>query len=335
MDKYITMAYGSGGKKTSELINNLLIPAFSNDELSKLGDGAYIPVSSSKMVFSTDSFVIKPLFFPGGDIGKLSVCGTVNDISVCGGTPLYMSLSFIIEEGFLFEKLSTIVQSIKRTSEECGVKIVTGDTKVVERGYCDGIYINTAGLGVVDENIKLGVDRIKPGDKVIISGSIGDHGLAIMAVRENLFRSDILKSDCAPLNSLTADILSFGDNIKIMRDPTRGGLATTLKEFIEKSSYGIKIYSDLLPVKVEVKSACEILGIDPLYAANEGKIVLIVSPGIADEVVMKIRKNPYGRDAAVIGEVIPEAHGKLLLDTGYGSTRIMDKLSGSQLPRIC
>lgn len=329
------MAHGSGGKKTSELIDSILVSALSNSELNKLNDGAYLLLPGKKIAFSTDSFVIKPIFFPGGDIGKLSVCGTVNDISVCGAKPLYLSLSFILEEGFPIDSLIRIVQSIKNTSESCGVKIVTGDTKVVEKGHCDGIYINTSGVGVVDENIELDTNRILPGDKVIISGTVGDHGLAIMAAREGLFESDVLKSDCTPLNSLAQSILSFGKGIKIMRDPTRGGLATTLKEFIEKSRYGIKIYDELIPVRDDVRGACDILGIDPLYAANEGKIVVIASPEIADKVVENMRKHPAGGNASVIGEVIEEAPSKLLLDTGFGSVRIIDKLSGNQLPRIC
>lgn len=335
MDKYITMAHGSGGRKTSELIDSILISALSNSELNKLNDGAYISLPGKKIAFSTDSFVIKPIFFPGGDIGKLSVCGTVNDISVCGAKPLYLSLSFILEEGFPTDSLIRIVQSIKNTSESCGVSIVTGDTKVVEKGHCDGIYINTSGIGIVDENIELDTSRIIPGDKVIISGTVGDHGLAVMAAREGLFESDVLKSDCSPLNSLVESILTLGRGIKIMRDPTRGGLATTLKEFVEKSSFGIKIYDDLIPVRDEVRGACDILGIDPLYAANEGKVVVISSPDIADQIVENMRRNPIGSFASIIGEVIGGAPSKLLLDTGFGSVRVIDKLSGNQLPRIC
>lgn len=329
------MAYGSGGKKTSELIEDILIPAFSSSELNKLNDGAYLDTSGKRLAFSTDSFVIKPLFFPGGDIGKLSVCGTVNDISVCGGIPKYISLSFIIEEGFLTEDLKRIVNSIKRTADMCNVKIVTGDTKVVEKNHCDGIYINTSGIGIVDEEADLGVHRISPGDKVIVSGTVGDHGMAIMAAREKLFESDTLKSDCAALNNLTGIALRYKRGIKIMRDPTRGGLATTLKEFIEKSSLGIKIYNDLIPIKKEVIGACEILGIDPLYAANEGKLVLIVSSDIAEDVLAALKGDSLGKESAIIGEVISDARGKLLLDTGLGSVRVIDKLSGNQLPRIC
>ena len=335
MDDYISLAYGSGGKKTSELINSIIVPAFSNDQLNKLNDGAYLDFDGGRLVFSTDSFVVKPLFFPGGDIGKLSVCGTVNDISVCGGTPKYLSLSFIIEEGFETDSLKRIVNSIKSTAQTCNVKIVTGDTKVVEKGYCDGIYINTSGIGIMKKDINLGTHRIESGDKIIVSGTVGDHGLAIMAARENIFESGNLFSDCACVNNLTRLALEFGNDIKIMRDPTRGGLATTLKEFVENSEYGIKIYDELIPIKNEVRGACDILGIDPLYAANEGKIIIISSPSSANGVVNILRSNILGKDAKIIGEVIQGGNGKLLLDTGFGSVRVIDKLSGAQLPRIC
>lgn len=335
LDRYISMSYGSGGKKTSELINSILLPALSNEELNKLNDGAYIDAGCQRLVFSTDSFVIKPLFFPGGDIGKLSVCGTVNDISVCGGIPMYLSLSFIIEEGFGIEELNRIVNSIKETAAVCGVRIVTGDTKVVEKGHCDGIYINTSGIGRVDKDIVLGSHRIEDGDRIIVSGTMGDHGLSIMAAREKLFDSDILKSDCAPLNNLTQAVMEFKEGIKIMRDPTRGGLATTLKEFIEGSSYDIKIYDDLVPVKKEVRAASDMLGIDPLYAANEGKVVIIADSNVAEDVVRRLKQFELGKDSAIIGEVLKDGAGRLLLDTGFGSTRIIDKLSGDQLPRIC
>lgn len=335
MDDYITIAYGSGGKKTSELIESILVPTFSNGELDKLNDGANIGIPSDRIVFSTDSFVVDPIFFPGGDIGKLSVCGTVNDISVCGGTPLYLSLAFIIEEGFLTADFKRIVESIGETAENCGVKIVTGDTKVVEKGHCDGIYINTAGIGSVGDDTELGTGRIRPGDKVIVSGDIGDHGLAVMAAREKLFESDTLKSDCAPVVNLTKLAMEFGNSVRVMRDPTRGGLATTLKEFIEKSRFGIKIYDELIPVGREVRSGCEMLGIDPLYSANEGKLVVICSPEHSSDIVERFRSDELGRKAAVIGEVIAESPGKLLLDTGLGSVRVIDKLSGGQLPRIC
>lgn len=335
MDKYITMAYGSGGKKTSELISGLFLPLFSNDKLNKLGDGAYIDSNSKQLVFSTDSFVIKPLFFPGGDIGKLSVCGTVNDISVSGGVPRFLSLSFIIEEGFLTENVQRITESIKKTCEDCGVKIVTGDTKVVEKGHCDGIYINTSGIGYMERDIELGAHKIKPGDKVIVSGTMGDHGLAIMAARSSLFESDRLVSDCAPVNKLTGAVLEYGSSIRVMRDPTRGGLATTLKEFIEGTPLGIKIYDELIPIKKEVRAACDILGIDPLYAANEGKIIVIAEDSAAESIVRTLNNYEIGRDAAIIGEVLDNAGGRLLLDTGLGSIRVIDKLSGDQLPRIC
>lgn len=334
MESVITMAYGSGGKKTSELIEGILLPAFSNDELDRLSDGAYLNFNG-RVVFSTDSFVVKPIFFPGGDIGKLSVCGTVNDISVCGGEPKALSLSFIIEEGFAVSDLKKIVESIKLTAEISRVKIVTGDTKVVEKGNGDGIYINTSGIGVVDDTLEYGIHRIEAGDKVVVSGTLGDHGLAVLAARENLFLSSSLKSDCAPLNGLIKSVNKYKDSIKIMRDPTRGGIATTLKEFVEGNAFSIKIYDELIPIKDEVRGVCEMLGIDPLYSANEGKVVFIVKSSDAEDLVKALKENPLGRDAAVIGEVIFNMPGRLFLDTGFGSTRVLDKLAGDQLPRIC
>jgi hydrogenase expression/formation protein HypE len=335
MEEIITMAHGSGGRKTSELIENLLLPVLSNEELNRLNDGALLNAEGSKIVFSSDSFVIKPLFFPGGNIGKLAVCGTVNDISVCGGVPKYLSLSLIIEEGFRMQDLKTIIESLKAVADSCGVQIVTGDTKVVEKGNCDGLYINTSGIGFIDRNIKLGAEMIKPGDKVIVSGTMGDHGLAVLCAREKLFAESPLKSDCAPLAGLINMLHEYIEGIRVMRDPTRGGLATTLKEFVESSGYSIKIFSDLIPVRDEVRGACEILGIDPLYAANEGKMVLIAAPEFAESIVYVLKSHPLGKNAAIIGEVTCEMKGRLLLDTGFGSTRIIDKLYGDQLPRIC
>lgn len=335
MDKYITLAHGSGGKKTSELIESIFLPAFSNDNLNDLGDGALLSINGNNLIFSTDSFVIKPIFYPGGDIGKLSVCGTVNDIAVSGGIPLYLSLSFIIEEGFAIDDLKKIIESIKQTSQKCNVKIVTGDTKVVEKGQCDGIYINTAGIGILKEGIALSKNRIKKGDKVIISGTVGDHGIAVLSAREGLFQSDTLISDCNPIQDITNEVLKEGLDIRIMRDPTRGGVATTLNEFIEKSPLGINLYDKLIPIRKDVSVACDMLGIDPLYSANEGKVLIVCSEKISKKLIDNIKKLPFGENAAIIGEVIDYAPSKVLLDTGYGTHRILDKLSGVQLPRIC
>lgn len=333
MDEYITLAYGSGGKKTSQLIDEIIVPAFNNSELSKLNDGAILN-GSEKLAFSTDSFVISPLFFPGGDIGKLSVCGTVNDVCMCGGEPKYLSLSFIIEEGFLRDDLVKIVDSIKKTANECGVIIATGDTKVVEKGKGDGIYINTAGIGFLKHE-GLSREKIKIGDAVIVSGTMGDHGISIMAARNDLITGKGLVSDCQPLNKVSKEILKYGDDVRIMRDPTRGGLATTLNEFVEGMDFSILIDEDTVPLKESVVNACEILGLDPLYSANEGKVVFIVSKDKAEDVLSDIRKLPEGKDAAIIGKVTDEYKGKVVLKTPLGGSRILSKLTGMQLPRIC
>lgn len=333
MDDIITLSYGSGGKKTSELIEELLLPAFNNEELSSLNDGAVVK-GMDKIVLSTDSFVVSPYFFPGGDIGKLSVCGTVNDISMCGGIPKYLTLSFIIEEGFKTVDLIKIVDSIKNTASRCGVKIVTGDTKVVEKGKGDGIYINTAGVGFLEYD-GLGRDKIKDGDAVIVTGTMGDHGVAVMAEREKLVTGVNIYSDCAPLNNLASSIFKFKDKIRIMRDPTRGGLATTLNEFVEDTQLSIEIDEKSVPVKESVMNYCEILGLDPLYAANEGKIVLIVDGDIKEEVIEVIKEHSEGKDAAVIGMVTSNYKGKVVMKTEVGGTRILSKLTGAQLPRIC
>lgn len=333
IDDIITLAYGSGGKKTSELIDKILVPAFNNPELSKLGDGAILP-SEGKIVFSTDSFVINPYFFPGGDIGKLSVCGTVNDLCMCGGEPKYLSLGFIIEEGFMIEHLEKIVESIKVTAKECGVKVVTGDTKVVERGKGDGIYINTSGIGFLKYD---GLDEhnITEGDCVIVSGTMGDHGISIMATRNNLIIGDELVSDCTPLHKLSKELIKFKENIRIMRDPTRGGLATTLNEFIEKNNLCIELEEDRIPIRDSVANACEILGLDPLYSANEGKIVAIVSAEKAEEIIKALKEYPEGKEAAIIGKITSKYPGKVVIKTYLGGTRILSKLTGAQLPRIC
>lgn len=333
MDEYITLAYGSGGKKTSQLIDEIIVPAFNNSELSKLNDGAILN-GSEKLAFSTDSFVISPLFFPGGDIGKLSVCGTVNDVCMCGGEPKYLSLSFIIEEGFLRDDFIKIVDSIKKTAKECGVIIATGDTKVVEKGKGDGIYINTAGIGFIKHE-GLSREKIKIGDAVIVSGTMGDHGISVMAARNDLITGNGLVSDCQPLNKISKEILKYGDDVRIMRDPTRGGLATTLNEFVEGMDFSILIDEDTVPLKESVVNACEILGLDPLYSANEGKVVFIVSKDKAEDVLSDIRKLPEGKDAAIIGKVTDEYKGKVVLKTPLGGSRILSKLTGMQLPRIC
>lgn len=333
MDDIITLSYGSGGKKTSELIKNIFLPSFKNDELSKLADGAVLD-GFNKIVFSTDSFVVNPCFFPGGDIGKLSVCGTVNDICMCGGEPKYLSLSLIIEEGFKTEHLQKIVESIKVMAEDCGIEIVTGDTKVVEKGKGDGIYINTSGIGFLKYQF-LGRHNIRDNDAVIVTGDIGNHGAAVMAARNELFFGTSLLSDCMPLNKLSEEILKFGNDVRIMRDPTRGGIATTLNEFVEGTDFGIELYEQKIPVSKEVNRVCEILGIDPLYCANEGKIVAVVSSHVSNEIIGRIRKIKGGENASIIGKVTSLFKGMVVLKTPIGGTRILTKLSGIQLPRIC
>lgn len=329
----ITLAYGSGGKKTSELIEEILVPAFNNPELQKLSDGAILN-SSEKIVFSTDSFVINPYFFPGGDIGKLSVCGTVNDLCMCGGEPKYLSLSFIIEEGFSIEHLIKIVESIKKTAEDCSVKIVTGDTKVVERGKGDGIYINTSGIGFLKYD-GLGEEKIAEGDLVIVTGTMGDHGISVMAARNQLILGDCIVSDCTPLIRLSKELLKYKSAIKIMRDPTRGGLATTLNEFVERNNLCIELDEGSIPIKRSVSNACEIIGLDPMYSANEGKIVAVVAKERAAEIIEALREYKEGKDAAIIGRVTSKYPGKVVIKTYLGGTRILSKLTGAQLPRIC
>ena len=333
MDEIITLAYGSGGKKTSELIEGIILPAFNNPELSKLSDGAILN-TEGPIVFSTDSFVVNPYFFPGGDIGKLSVCGTVNDLCMCGGEPKYLSLSFIIEEGFPTEHLIKIVQSIRITANECGVQVVTGDTKVVEKGKGDGIYINTSGIGFLRYD-GLGEDKIQEGDAVIVTGTMGDHGIAVMAARNNLLPNNNIMSDCTPLNRLSFEMLKYEKAIRIMRDPTRGGLATTLNEFVENLKLSVELIEDSIPIKNSVRNACEILGLDPVYSANEGKIVAVVAFDQAEEIIKDLKKYPEGKDAAIIGRITSKYPGKVVIKTFIGGTRILSKLTGAQLPRIC
>jgi len=332
MEEIITLDYGSGGKKTSRLIEKMIVPALDNPALAALGDGAVIE-GAAKLAFSTDSFVVDPIFFPGGDIGKLSVCGTVNDIAMCGAEPKYLSCSFIIEEGMPISDLEKIVESIRSQCKKCGVTVVTGDTKVVEKGRGDKIYINTAGIGFVKYP---GLDprNIRAGDAVIVSGTVGDHGTAVMLARSGMMQGE-LKSDCAALNGLCERILAASENVRVLRDPTRGGLATTLNEFVENSELGIEIEEKLIPVKPSVQAACDMLGLDPMYCANEGKLICIVPMEDADKVLEAMHSTEEGRDAAIIGTVTDAYPGKLVMETVYGGRRVLQKLTGAQLPRIC
>ena len=343
-DDRITLDYGSGGLKTSELIESILLPAFDNAALSQLGDGAILG-GSDKLVFSTDSFVVSPWKFPGGDIGKLSVCGTVNDLCMAGGIPKYLSLSFILEEGFSFSDFKSIVSSIADEAKQAGVSIVTGDTKVVDSGKGDGIYINTAGIGF-QQAVLPGKSAIRPGDAVLVSGTIGCHGAAVMMARSGLLREDSpLVSDCQPLHKISAAALEaagmtsestdLSASIRILRDPTRGGVATTLNEFTEQMPFSIELDETALPVDPAVEAACDMLGLDPLYCACEGRMLAVCAPEAAEAVIDAIKKIPGGENAARIGTVTEDMPGKVLLKTPIGGRRILAKLTGMQLPRIC
>ena len=332
MEEIITLDYGSGGKKTSRLIENMIVPALDNPALGELGDGAILE-GVEKLVFSTDSFVVDPIFFPGGDIGKLSVCGTVNDIAMCGGEPKYLSCAFIIEEGLPMAELERIIASISAAATKAGVQVVTGDTKVVEKGRGDRIYINTAGIGFL-KYPGLSPKAIRDGDKVIVSGTVGDHGTAVMLSRSGMMQGDI-SSDCAPLNSLCEAILSLDASVRVLRDPTRGGVTTTLNEFVEGGQLGIELNEELIPVHPQVRAACDMLGLEPMYCANEGKLLAVVPPEEADRVLKAMRRCPEGADAAVIGKVTSRYPGKVVMQTALGGGRIMQKLTGAQLPRIC
>lgn len=330
MDDIITLDYGSGGKKTAALIDEIIIPELGNNALNALGDGAIL---DGQLAFSTDSFVVDPLFFPGGDIGKLCVCGTVNDLAMCGAEPKYLSLALIIEEGLPTESLRRIVASIKAAAEAAGVAVVTGDTKVVERGRGDGVYITTSGIGVV-RYPGLGPERMRPGDAVLISGTAGDHGAAVMLARDGLMEGEI-RSDCAALNGLVRAVLESGAEVRVLRDPTRGGVATTLCEFAESAALGIELDEAAIPVRRDVSAACALLGLDPLYCANEGKMLAVVAAEDAERALGAMQGVPEGKNAAIIGRVISERPGKVVLRTAMGGGRILQKLAGAQLPRIC
>lgn len=333
--KVILLAHGSGGKTTHQLIDSLFVSHFKNVILSDLTDAALLSVSGDKILFTTDSYVVDPIFFPGGDIGKLAVHGTVNDLAVCGGKPLYLSLSLILEEGFPLEQLNVITQSIAEAAGDANVMIVTGDTKVVEHGSADKIFINTAGIAQLHDGACLSIKNIRPGDAIVLSGTIGDHGIAIMLEREGLQFEAQVTSDSAPLHGMVADMMQEAAAIRFMRDPTRGGIATILNEICSQSNLGITIYEAKIPIKPQVASACEILGLDPLYIANEGKLIAIVDPAHAEKILTIMRQNRYGTDAAIIGTVTEDLPGTVILKTTIGGSRIVDMLTGEQLPRIC
>ncbi len=342
----VLLAHGSGGEMSHELVERLFLRHFDNPILARLDDAATIPVSrftfsvsrsaDPKLAFTTDSYVVSPIFFPGGDIGKLAVCGTVNDLAMSGATPLYLSAGFILEEGLPLAELEQVVASMAKTAEDAGVQIVTGDTKVVDHGKADKLFINTTGVGVVPVGVELGSDRVRPSDVVILSGTLGDHGMTIMSQREGLRFSSPLESDCAPLHGLVAAMLEVAPGaIHCLRDPTRGGLATTLNEVAGKSGVGIEVHEDAIPVRDAVRAACEMLGLDPLYVANEGKLVAFVAPEAAETTLAAMRAHEYGREATIIGAVKDEHAGRVVLRTALGARRILDMLVGDQLPRIC
>jgi len=332
----IVMGHGGGGKLGNELVEHLFLPAFRNRALDDLGDAAVLELSGGRVAMSTDSFVVQPLFFPGGSIGELAVNGTVNDLAVSGAVPRWLSASFILEEGFALAQLAAIVDAMAKAAATAGVQIVTGDTKVVERGHGDGCYINTAGVGVLREGIQVGPARAQAGDAVLVSGTIGDHGMAIMSVREGLEFESPIRSDCAALNGMIAAVLdAAGGAVHAMRDPTRGGLASTLNEIARASGVGVAIDEARLPVRPEVQSACELLGLDPVYVANEGKAVFFVAPEMADAVLDVLRGHPLGREAARIGQATAEHKGMLVARTALGANRVIPLQIGEQLPRIC
>jgi len=334
MSHKILLAHGSGGKLAHDLVEKGFLPAFRNPLLARLDDSAVFEFKG-RLAFTTDSYVVNPIFFPGGDIGKLAVCGTVNDLAMVGAMPLYLSLSFIIEEGLPQSDLEKVVDSARRAADEAGIEIITGDTKVVDRGSADKLFINTAGIGMVAEGVDISGWNAKPGDQVLLSGTIGDHGIAVLSQREGLTFSTELESDCAPLNNLVAEMLRASSQVHCLRDPTRGGLATSLNELARQSKVSMRIVEDKVPVREEVFAACEMLGFDPLYVANEGKLVAIVAAADAEQLLDVMQRNRYGRDAAIIGEVREEHPGRVVLKTKLGASRIIDMLVGDLLPRIC
>jgi hydrogenase expression/formation protein HypE len=337
--KQIVIGHGSGGKLTADLIDKIFLPAFRNPTLDKLDDQAVLTIAGARLAFTTDSFVVTPIFFPGGDIGRLAIHGTVNDLAMSGARPLYLSAAFILEEGLAVDDLRRVVESMRAAAADAGVQLVTGDTKVVNRGKGDQIFITTTGIGVIESDIAISADRARPGDKIILSGCIGDHGMTIMSQREGLEFESAIESDCASLHTLVATMLatpgSDRDFIHTLRDPTRGGVATTLNEIAKRANVGMSIDERAIPVRESVKGACEILGLDPLYVANEGKLVAIVSSAMADTVLARMREHDLGRDASIIGEVAETNPGMVLMTTEIGGTRVLDVMFGEQLPRIC
>jgi hydrogenase expression/formation protein HypE len=331
----VLLGHGSGGKLSAELVHDIFLPAFHNPALARLDDQAIVNLNGSRIAVTTDSFVVNPLFFPGGDIGSLAVHGTVNDLAMGGARPLFLTVAFIIEEGLSMHVLRKVVNSLQQAAKAADVQVITGDTKVVEKGSADSLFINTTGIGLVADGLELSANRAQPGDKVILSGHIGDHGIAILAQREGLEFDSTIASDSAALHTLVAEMLNASRDIRCMRDPTRGGVSSALNEIAAQSHVGIELEESAIPVHEEVRGACEMLGLDPLYVANEGKLIAIVDAGSADRIVAAMRRHPLGTDARVVGKVTAKDPGLVTIRTVFGTTRIVDMLAGDQLPRIC
>ncbi len=331
----VLLGHGSGGRLSADLLQKIFLPVFQNPALNSLNDQALLSVDGVRLAFTTDSFVVKPLFFPGGDIGSLAVNGTINDLAMGGAEPLYLSVAFILEEGLPLETLHRVVASLGRAAEQAGVAVVTGDTKVVEKGKGDGLFINTSGIGRVLPGINLSADQARPGDVIILNGSIGDHGITILSQREGLEFESPIVSDCAALHTLVAAMMEASPAIRCMRDPTRGGLSSALNEIAVQSRVGMELEESTIPIQEAVRGACELLGLDPLYVANEGKLVAIVDPLHAGRIVAAMRAHPLGKQARIIGKVTAADPGLVIMRTSLGTTRIVDLLSGDQLPRIC
>lgn len=331
----ILLDHGSGGRMSNNLIAELMLPIFDNPILSKMDDGATFAVEGVRLAFSTDSYVVDPIFFPGGNIGDLAVNGTVNDIAMCGATPLFLSAGLILEEGFPRKDLETILHSMAAAAQNAGVRIVTGDTKVVPKGAADKIFINTSGIGVIPDGVDVSACNARPGDKIILSGTIADHGVTILTRREGLAFDAPIQSDSAPLNRMVARILSATKDVHVLRDPTRGGVGTALCEIARQSKAGIRIFEERIPVRAPVAGLCELLGLDPLYVANEGKLLAFVPAAHTEAILAAVKADALGRDAQIIGEVITDHPGRVVMETAIGGERIVDMLSGEQLPRIC
>jgi len=331
----ILLDHGSGGRISNNLITEMMLPAFNNPVLSKMEDGASLDIGGGRLAFSTDSYVVDPIFFPGGNIGDLAVNGTVNDVAMCGARPLFLSAAMIIEAGFAKADLKVILDTMGRAAEKAGVQIVTGDTKVVPQGSIDKIFINTAGIGMIPEGVQISAANARPGDQIILSGPIADHGMAVLTQREGLYFNSPVKSDSAALNQMVSRMLDVYNDIHVLRDPTRGGVGTALNEIAAQSGIGIRILEDRIPVRDSVAALCELLGFDPLYVANEGNLLAFVDSSHAEAVLSAMKQDTLGKEARIIGEVVSDHSGRVIMETAIGGERIVDMLSGEQLPRIC